>query len=200
MEELQELVRPVQMAAPTTSVEFKTYAYWDMQQFFATVEQPRHSWGDISRYAQGRLPDHVYGRIAELIAECPTRTEDSNGSFWSLGWVGGNVVNSVGRRETAYVHRNVSTMLRATPDWAEDASPEEAKGLQSWARDVIDLVRPHTPNESYQNFPNRGIEDWTQQYYGENYPRLRDVKTKYDPGNVFRNPQSIRPRKRRRKK
>jgi FAD/FMN-containing dehydrogenase len=198
VEELQELVRPVQEAAPTTNVQFETFAYWDMQQFFASAEQPRHSWGDISRYAQGRLPDDVYGRLAELLAECPSRTEDTNGSFWSLGWVGGPVVNSIGRRQTAYVHRNATTMLRATPDWAEGTAPAEAKALQSWARQMIDLVRPHTPNESYQNFPNRGIEDWEQQYYGVNYPRLRDVKTKYDPGDVFHNQQSVRPRRRRR--
>ena len=130
VEELQELVRPMQEAAPTTSVQFETMPYWDMQQFFATAEQPRHSWGDISRYAQGRLPDHVYGRLAELIAECPSRSEDTNGSFWSLGWVGGSVINSIGRRDTAYVHRNVSTMLRATPDWAEDTPKAESDALR----------------------------------------------------------------------
>lgn len=198
IEELRELVRPLELAAPTTSVELTTFDYWDMQQMFASAEQPRHSWGDISRYAQGALPDHVYGQLAELIAACPTRTADSNGSFWSLGWVGGSVVNSVGPRETAYVHRNVSTLLRATPDWAEDAPASVSDGLQAWARQMIALIKPHTPNESYQNFPNRGIKDWKRQYYGENYPRLRDVKTKYDPDNVFRNAQSIPPRKRRR--
>jgi FAD/FMN-containing dehydrogenase len=196
VDELRELVRPLELAAPTTSMQLETFDYWDMQQMFASAEQPRHSWGDISRYAQGALPDGVYGQLAELIAQCPTRTADTNGSFWSLGWVGGSVVNSIGRRETAYVHRNVSTLLRATPDWADDAPASVSDGLQAWARQMIALIKPHTPNESYQNFPNRGLKDWKRQYYGENYRRLRDVKTKYDPDNVFRNAQSIPPRKR----
>jgi hypothetical protein len=132
-----------------------------MQQTFASAEQPRHSWGDISRYAAGALPDHVYGQLAELIAACATGTADSNGSFWSLGWVRGSVVNPVGRRETAYVHRNVSTLLRATPDWADDAPAGVSDGLQAWARQMIALIKPHTPNESYQNSPNRGIKDWS---------------------------------------
>ena len=34
---------------------------------------------------------------------------------------------------------------------------------------MIRLIAPHTPAESYQNFPNRGIDDWQQQYYAENY-------------------------------
>ena len=29
--------------------------------------------------------------------------------------------------------------------------------------------------------------------WGENLPRLRRIKAKYDPGDVFHNPQSVRP-------
>ena len=158
VEELQELVRPLQEAAPTTSVQFETMPYWDMQQFFATAEQPRHSWGDISRYAQGRLPDHVYGRLAELIAECPSRTEETNGSFWSLGWVGGSVINSIGRRETAYVHRNVSTMLRATPGLGGGhAEGGERRAARLGARhDPADRA-PH-PERGLPELPEPGHE------------------------------------------
>lgn len=35
------------------------------------------------------------------------------------------------------------------------------------------------------------IENWGEQYYAENFERLVDVKTKYDPKNLFNNPQSI---------
>ena len=56
---------------------------------------------------------------------------------------------------------------------------------------MIRLIAPHTPAESYQNFPNRAIKDWQRQYYAENFSRLVKVKTKYDPHDVFHNPQSI---------
>ena len=59
---------------------------------------------------------------------------------------------------------------------------------------MIAAIAPYTPDESYQNFPNRAIDDWQQQYYAENFDRLVDVKTKYDPDNVFQNAQSIPPR------
>ena len=56
---------------------------------------------------------------------------------------------------------------------------------------MIKVIAPHTPAESYQNFPNRLITDWQKQYYAENFPRLVQVKKRYDPNNLFQNPQSI---------
>jgi len=58
---------------------------------------------------------------------------------------------------------------------------------------MIAVIAPHTPNESYQNFPNRAITDWQQAYYAENFDRLVAVKGTYDAGNVFNYEQSIPP-------
>ena len=55
------------------------------------------------------------------------------------------------------------------------------------------MLAPWTPGGSYQNFPNRLITDWRRAYYAENFPRLVRVKHRYDPGNLFRNAQSIAP-------
>ena len=197
MSELQEIVAPLLAAAPADSVKLESMPFWDMQRYFAEPAAPRHSWGDISRYATGPLPDSVYAELAELLAACPSRNSTENGAIWSLGWVGGPVVNSVGRTETAYVHRGeISTLIRATPDWELDSPKTVQHDLVGWSKQVIEAVTPHTPNESYQNFPNRSIKDWPDQYYGENFNRLVGVKTKYDPDNVFRNRQSIPVRKR----
>jgi FAD/FMN-containing dehydrogenase len=107
--------------------------------------------------------------------------------------VGGEVMNSVPRTETAYVHRNVTTLLRPTTVWSDD-TPSAGEDLNAWTDDVIATIAPATLEESYQNFPNRSIENWEQLYFAENYERLVDVKTQYDPTNLFNNPQSVRPR------
>jgi FAD/FMN-containing dehydrogenase len=83
--------------------------------------------------------------------------------------------------------------LRPTPVWADDAPAAVGKDLLAWTDDMVAIIAPHTPDESYQNFPNRRIENWQEQYYAENYDRLVAVKTKYDPHDLFHNPQSIPP-------
>jgi hypothetical protein len=142
------------------------------------------------------VPDAVVAQLIDLLTECPVRTEANNGSMWSLGWVGGDVVNAVGRTDTAYVHRGMSTLLRPTPVWDEDAPAGVGEDLLAWTDDMAAVIAPHTPDESYQNFPDRRIENWPQQYYAENWDRLVEVETRYDRHDVFRNPQSIPPRER----
>jgi len=195
LRELKEIVAPLLAAATPIMTRLETLPFWDMQRMFASTEAEHHSFGDISRYAQAPLPDRTVAKVVDLLAACPSRDAKNNGSMWSLGWIGGEKVDSIGRRETAYVHRNMLTMLRATPVWETNAPASVRDGLIAWTNEMIAAIAPDTPNESYQNFPNRGIADWKREYYAENYDRLVDVKTKYDAHNVFRNPQSIPPRK-----
>jgi hypothetical protein len=193
-DELRDLIRPLLAAAKPSRQILEQPSFWDMQRLIATDEPPSHSFGDISRYAAAPLPDGVYGRLVDLLTACPSRTDSANGSLWSLGWVGGAVVDAIGRTETAYVHRNMTTLLRPTTVWPDDAPPSVGRDLGQWTDEMIAIMAPHTPAESYQNFPNRSIADWRRQYYAENFDRLVEVKTRYDRANLFRNAQSIPPR------
>ncbi len=192
--ELQELVSPLLRVATPKQRTLVAKSFWDTQRIWVTREPPVHSFGDISRYSPAPIPDSVVQNLVDLLVNCPSRTDSSNGSIWSLGWIGGDVVNSFGRTDTAYVHRGMMTLLRPTPVWEDSDPPSVGEGLIAWTQAAIDLIDPHTPNESYQNFPNRLIADWQPAYYAENFPRLVDIKTKYDPNNLFANPQSIPPR------
>lgn len=49
----------------------------------------------------------------------------------------------------------------------------------------------HGTGRAYQNFPDQKLADPLRSYYGQNLPRLRDVKRHYDPDNFFCHQQSI---------
>jgi FAD/FMN-containing dehydrogenase len=192
---LQDLLKPLLDAAPPTSQTVQEIPFWAAEREFAgTVETP-HSWGDISRYSKDPVPADAFAKIADLLASCPHRTADANGAFWTLGWVGGPEVAKVKPTDTAYVHRDVTSLLRPTIVWPNNAPASVGNDLVAWAAECISVITPFTPNESYQNFPNLTIADWQQAYYGENFARLVDVKTAYDKANLFHYAQSIPPKK-----
>ena len=192
LHELKDLVQPLIDAAGTPlKSELRPIGFWEVVTMISTAEPPSHGFGDISRYAVDPLPQSAVTELVDLVSRSPSRDNDNNGSIWSLGWVGGSVVDKFARTDMAYVHRGVSTLMRPTTVWDDKAAPSVGRDLNDWTNSVIDVLNPYTPNESYQNFPNRMISDWQQAYYAENFPRLVQVKTKYDPANLFQNTQSI---------
>ena len=193
--ELTDLLAPILAAATPTQTAFQDMPFWEVQsEIFSAQSPPPHPFSDISRYAREPLPDDVVATVIDLVEDCPVRTDESYGSMWSQAWVGGDVMSSVGRTDTAYVHRDMSTLLRASVVWEDTEPTSVGDELMAWANEVVAVIAPHTPNESYQNFPNRSLPDPLEQYFAENFERLVDVKSTYDPNDLFNNEQSVRPR------
>ncbi len=190
--ELESILAPLVAAAPNpTSATVQELPYWEAATNFLSEEGEAHSWGDISRYADRQLPEQVWAQQVDALVDCPSRDDTANGSLWVLGWVGGGVVDQFSRTDTAYVHRGMHSLIRPTPVWPTDAPESVSEGLMDWTEQMISLLDGHTPRESYQNFPNRRLTDWAEQYYAENFDRLVEVKATYDPDDLFTNEQGI---------
>jgi FAD/FMN-containing dehydrogenase len=52
-------------------------------------------------------------------------------------------------------------------------------------------MQPFMPGASYVNYCDLDLPDYAQAYWGDNLPRLMDVKAEYDPQNLFRHAQSV---------
>lgn len=191
MDEARDLLAPFVALGPAKSA-LQERPFWEVQQQVWPSANPEpHSWGDWSRYTRAALPQDRVASMVDLLAQCPVRTDNSNGALWFLGWVGGDVVGRVGRTETAYVHRGSPLLLRPTPVWETADPPSVGQDLLDWTAAQIAIVADVTPDESYQNFPNRLIPDPLRQYFAENLDRLIEVKTANDPANLFANEQGI---------
>jgi FAD/FMN-containing dehydrogenase len=76
--------------------------------------------------------------------------------------------------------------------WLED-DPRADEHIR-WARDFYGAVEPHAGGRVYVNFLGDEGEERVRAAYGEQkYERLRALKRRYDPTNVFRLNQNIRP-------
>lgn len=64
-----------------------------------------------------------------------------------------------------------------------------------WTRAQVAASQPFGAGGLYLNFPGVGetSEDLVREAYGPNYARLADIKRRYDPDNLFRVNQNIRP-------
>ncbi|MBK6008655.1 FAD-binding oxidoreductase [Ramlibacter ginsenosidimutans] len=75
-----------------------------------------------------------------------------------------------------------------------DPDPGKAEALKAWGRAYWKAVHPFNQEGAYVNFMMDDEADGrVQATYGDNYPRLTTVKRRYDPQNLFRVNQNIRP-------
>jgi FAD/FMN-containing dehydrogenase len=69
---------------------------------------------------------------------------------------------------------------------------ETERGI-AWARDTFASLAPYLAPTRYVNYLEDDAVDPAAVAYGPNLPRLRELKTKYDPGNFFRHNVNIQP-------
>jgi FAD/FMN-containing dehydrogenase len=97
----------------------------------------------------------------------------------------------VGKEETPWGARDATWSMVIA---GIDSNPQQAETLKRWGRAYWDAVHRFNPGGAYVNFmmDDEG-EARVQASYGENYSRLAAVKKKYDPANLFRVNQNIKP-------
>jgi hypothetical protein len=77
---------------------------------------------------------------------------------------------------------------------AIDPDPAKAADLKRWGRSYWEAVNPFTTGGAYVNFMmDDEVEGRIQKTYGDNYERLVAIKRKYDPTNLFKVNQNIKP-------
>ena len=100
-------------------------------------------------------------------------------------------VSRVSEGATAYGSRNARFGLAIQARW-EDGSDSVAQ--VAWAKGLRDALAPHTTGRAYTNFIAADEADRVPSAHGpENYRRLRELKSKYDPANVFHNNPNVPP-------
>jgi FAD/FMN-containing dehydrogenase len=103
----------------------------------------------------------------------------------------GGAISRVGAQATAASHRDAAFVLNIQSSWLE---PRENDRHVRWTREFWRAMQPFSTGGVYSNFLSADEgEERVRAAYGANYERLVALKNKYDPTNLFRVNQNIRP-------
>ncbi|RIK38079.1 MAG: oxidoreductase, partial [Chloroflexi bacterium] len=100
------------------------------------------------------------------------------------------VAGRVGRDATAWSYRDAkwaAVIVGVSPD------PADRDRITAWARDYWSALHPYSAGGAYVNFMMDEGNERVQATYRGHYRRLQDVKTRYDPTNLFHVNQNIPP-------
>jgi FAD/FMN-containing dehydrogenase len=136
----------------------------------------RYYWKSIYLSKIGEVESELFARYA---ASRPSLL--SSMDIWALG----GAMRNEPAGGSAFAKREAPFLLGIEANWDDRATDDENI---AWVRDHIAEASELSPGGTYLNFPGfvEEGEQLLRDTYGANYDRLREVKAKYDPDNVFR--------------
>jgi FAD/FMN-containing dehydrogenase len=96
----------------------------------------------------------------------------------------------VGKNDTAWSYRNATWAMVIV---GVDPDPANKEKISVWTKEYWEALHPHSAGGAYVNFMMDEGEERVKATYGDNYDRLVAIKGKYDPRNLFKVNQNIKP-------
>ena len=99
-------------------------------------------------------------------------------------------VHDVDADSTAFGNRDASFSAVIAGIWPD---PQDNDENIAWVRDYYAATAPFSRDGGYINFQSSDDDATASDNYGTSFSRLRQIKKRYDPDNVFRVNQNIPP-------
>ena len=179
----EEVFQPIREFGPPAMYGIQPMPYPALQGAFDALYPPGLQWywkGDFVN----ELTDEAIALHVKHGYEMPTMH-----STMHLYPIDGKT-HQVGTDETPWDYRRAK--------WSKviagvDPDPENTEAITAWAKEYWEALHPHSAGGAYVNFMMEEGEDRVKATYGSNYERLTAIKQKYDPTNLFRVNQNIKP-------
>ncbi|QIP12566.1 FAD-binding oxidoreductase [Spirosoma aureum] len=154
-----------------------------LQGLFDPLYPPGMQWYWKADYVN-ELSDEVIDIHCQHAAQLPTMLSTMH--LYPINGAAARVRN----QDTAWNYRDATWAMVIV---GVDPDPANASLITSWAKNYWQDLHPYGAGGAYINFMMEEGEDRVKATYGDNYDRLVAVKAKYDPTNLFRVNQNIKP-------
>jgi FAD/FMN-containing dehydrogenase len=182
-EDAREVLRPLRDAGPVFDT-FEVRPYLEVQ----ALADEDMAWGKRFAMKGGFLASLSPGFVdtgLERIAEAP------GDECWVGLWAQGGAIARVADDAMAFTGREAPFWLGVEAAW-DDPSLDGAH--REWGKVTMEALTPFTAEGHYVNDIMETGDDVARGVYGDaKYDRLVQLKRAYDPDNIFRLNQNIRP-------
>jgi FAD/FMN-containing dehydrogenase len=183
LDEAEQVFKPIRRIAPLAIDFAGPIPLPALQSLFDGLYPPGLQWYWNADFFT-ELSDEAIGLHVQNCANLPTVH-----STMHLYPING-VAHRVDRNDTAWSFREANfaqVIVGVDPD------PANNERMIRWSKDYWKALHPYSAGGAYVNMIMEEGQDRIQSAYRDNYPRLAQIKARYDPGNLFRVNQNIKP-------
>jgi len=184
LEEGERLVEPVRKFGSPVADTIGPMSYCDLN----SQLDGAFLYGEVQRYWKSSFIKDLGDEVIDILVE-GALTMLSPMSMVGFFHVHG-AATRVGAEETAFGLREDQWDYNIISQWND---PRETDMHIQWTRDFFNRVEPFTTGGVYINHLDVDEGGRIEGGYGNNYERLLALKNKYDPANLFRLNQNIKP-------
>jgi FAD/FMN-containing dehydrogenase len=185
LDEGEEAIKPLRQFGPPVEDNIGPISYCGVQTMLDEMAPPRRRY-----YAKAPFVDDFSDEaIDTAVAHFAKVT--SPFTMIVIQYMGGEMARGAPDR-TAFGHRGARHAFVIFSGWEDNESDRHV----AWTRQMDAAIRPFGTGGEYVNDLGLETDEGGQKVrdaLGANYDRLVQVKNTYDPGNLFRHNQNIRP-------
>ena len=182
----ERVLRPLREFGPPVADQIRPMAYREVQtQLDAAAVRGRRYY--IKSSFMRSISDDAIDALIDRFANVPS--PHTLVFFQQLG----NAANRIGAQETAFSQRDALCEWGCLSSWVDPV----ADGVNiGWTRALAEAMQPFSSGGAY--ITQMGVEaeegaDRIKDAFGPNYEQLVALKNKYDPTNLFRHNQNVKP-------
>ena len=178
----EEVFAPIREFGPPALYGVHEMPFPALQSAFDGLYPPGHQWywraDFVKELTDEAIVKHVQHAQTLPTMQCTMHLYPINGA-----------AHRVGQADTAWSYRDAT--------WGEvivgvDPDPAQVDVIKNWCVDYWEALHPYSMGGAYVNMMMDEGQERVQAAYRDNYPRLSQIKAKYDPHNVFCVNQNIK--------